>query len=235
MKRSSHKTGTLGTAKDITLKPISKTVANSVIKNNHYSGTVVNNSQLHFGVFLNGVCEGALQFGPSLAKKKMVGLVEGTGWNGFLELNRMAFSERLPKNSESRAIAISMKLIKKHYPHIEWIISFADGAQCGDGTIYRASGFHLIGIKKNNSIYQSPDGKHTIMTTTFTKGKHILKGNGRASIKPFIDKGYKPVEGFQLKYIYFLNKEAKQRLTVPILPFSKIQDMDAGMYKGEKR
>jgi hypothetical protein len=46
--------------------------------------------------------------------------------------------------------------------------------------------------------------------------------------------GASPVPGFQLKYIYFLNKRAKERLTVPILPFSKIDEMGAGMYKGKR-
>ena len=46
--------------------------------------------------------------------------------------------------------------------------------------------------------------------------------------------GAKPLEGFQLRYVYFLNPEAKARLTVPILPFSKINDLGASMYLGEK-
>ena len=46
--------------------------------------------------------------------------------------------------------------------------------------------------------------------------------------------GAKPIPGFQLKYVYFLNEDAKKRLTVPILPFSKIDEMGAGMYKGKK-
>ena len=46
--------------------------------------------------------------------------------------------------------------------------------------------------------------------------------------------GAKAVPGFQLKYVYFLNEDAKKRLTVPILPFSKIDEMGAGMYKGKK-
>lgn len=40
-------------------------------------------------------------------------------------------------------------------------------------------------------------------------------------------------QGFRLRYIYFLDKKYKDRLTVPILPFSKIDEMGAGMYKGE--
>ena len=89
-----------------------------------------------------------MQFGPSIDKRKTQALVKDTLWNGFIELNRMAFSDKLPKYSESRAIGITMRLIRKMYPQIKWVISFSDGAQCGDGTIYRASGFYLTSIKK---------------------------------------------------------------------------------------
>ncbi len=54
-----------------------------------------------------------MSYGPSLDKAKMLTLVDGTGWNEFLELNRMAFDDVLPRNSESRAISMSIKLIKK--------------------------------------------------------------------------------------------------------------------------
>ena len=96
---------------------------------------------------------------PSLDKSKIQPLVKNTGWNEFIELNRMAFDDYLPKNSESRCIAISIKLIKKHYPHIKWIISFADGCQCGDGAIYRASGFKLVYIKQNSQLFELETGE----------------------------------------------------------------------------
>ena len=244
----------MASAKDIVVKPISAKAASTLVKRVHYSGKTVQNSQLHLGVYLGGKIEGAMQFGPSLDKRKIQGLVEGTGWNGFIELNRMAFSERLPRNSESRAIAIAMKLIRKHYPGIEWVISFADGTQCGDGTIYRASGFVLTGIKANNSIWRAPNGEsfaetalrpgiggskaiakaEAISRTTMTEGKQLDASGGKSSMQRFKDAGWEPIPGYQLRYIYFLNKYARQRLTVPILPFSKIEEMGAGMYKGEK-
>lgn len=46
--------------------------------------------------------------------------------------------------------------------------------------------------------------------------------------------GAKYVEGYQLRYIYFLDKKAKAKLKVPIIPFSDIDKVGAGMYKGEK-
>lgn len=36
------------------------------------------------------------------------------------------------------------------------------------------------------------------------------------------------------RYIYFIDSTYRERLTVPIIPFSKIDEMGAGMYKGEK-
>ena len=141
----------MGRAKEIIIKVIPAKLANKFIKKYHYSGKVVQNSQLHFGAFLDGVLHGAMQFGSSLDKRKLMGLVKETKWNEFIELNRMAFDEYLPRNSESRCISIAMKLLKKNAPHIKWVVSFADATQCGDGTIYRASGFKLTGIKSNKS------------------------------------------------------------------------------------
>lgn len=217
-------------AKDIIVKPISRADADRIVKACHYSGKVVQNSQLHFGVFLNGRCGGAMQFGPSFDKRKIQGLVEGTGWNGFIELNRMAFADWLPRNSESRAIGVAMRMIRKSYPHIEWIVSFSDATQCGDGTIYRASGFVLTGITANSSILELPDGQK-VASMTYTKGTHILKQNGRAGIP----EGAKRLPGFQLRYIYFLNPAARSRLTVPILPFTEIERRGAGMYRGKAK
>ena len=102
----------MGRAKEIELKVIPSSIANPFIKAHHYSGKVVNNSCLHFGAFLDGGLHGVMSYGPSLDKRKIMGLVEGTGWNEFLELNRMAFDEYLPRNSESRCIGQSIRLIK---------------------------------------------------------------------------------------------------------------------------
>ena len=148
----------MGRAKEIVLKVIPSNIANNFVKKHHYSGKVVPNSQLHFGCFLDSKLGCVMSYGCPMDKRKMLSLVETQNktelkkWNEFLELNRMAFSDTLPKYAESRCIAISIKLIKKNAPHVKWIVSYADATQCGDGTIYRASGFILTSIKKNNTI-----------------------------------------------------------------------------------
>lgn len=223
----------MASAKELILRPITSAEANAAVKRYHYSGKVVRNSQLHIGAFWNGRIEGAMQFGPSLDKRKIMGLVAGTGWNDFLELNRMAFSDNLPRNSESRAIAIAMRMIRKYSPHVQWVVSFADGAQCGDGTIYRASGFVLTGIKVNKQILNWNGrliARKTLDTPKYPKidGRYysrVLRERGEATAIP----------GYQLRYIYFLDPTARERLTVPILPFSEIERVGASMYKGQAK
>lgn len=264
----------MGDAKRIRVAPIDRAAANEAVKRWHYSGKTVSNSQLHLGAFLDGELLGAMQFGPSLDKRKLQGIVSGTPWNGFIELNRMAFSDRLPRNSESRCLAIAMRLMRKHAPHVQWVVSFADGAQCGDGTIYRASGFVLTGIRKNTSLWAAPDGhviadvtvkagnpqkrvfsrtsltdgsstqqqqqaqaiaRAVVRDTTATKGSHTAATGGGASMRAYKEAGFAPIPGFQLRYVYLIDPTARERLTVPVLPFSAIEAAGAGMYKGKSR
>jgi hypothetical protein len=218
-------------AKNLIIKPIDRNEANDFVRKVHYSGKVAPNSQLHLGVFWNGRLEGVMQFGPSIDKRKTQKLVEGTLWNGFLELNRMAFSEALPKNSESRAIAVAMKLIKKYAPQVKWVISFADATQCGDGTIYRASGFILTGIKKNSEILIMPDGRKVAqksLNNNVANGGRLLSSLAR-------EQGAKPLEGYQIRYVYFIDPAYRKNLTVPELTFDKIKELGATMYRGSKR
>lgn len=214
----------MGRAKEIIVKVIPSKIANDFVKKHHYSGKVVPNSTLHFGAFLDNKLHGVMSFGPSINKKGTINLVEGTDWNGFLELNRMAFDDYLPSNSESRCISIALKLIKKNAPQIKWIISFADGCQCGDGTIYRASGFKLVGIAENTAIRINPKTGEKV---------HIIQAH-HLKISSHEFRSWQPIKGNMLKYIYFIDKTKEKDLTVPIIPFSKIDELNAGMYKGQK-
>jgi len=225
--------------KDIIVKVIPAKIANEFVKKHHYSGKSVNSVLISFGCFLDNKLHGVMQFGNPIMKSNVIGLVKDTRWNEMLELNRMAFDDYLPKNSESRCFSIAVKLLKKNAPHIKWVLSFSDGTQCGDGTIYRASGFLLTAIKKNEGIVKMPDGLITHKTAFMPglKGATAVKrkynwNEGKSVKKQLDDLGALELEGFQLRYIYLIDKTCK--ITVPILPFSAIDEAGAGMYKGEK-
>ena len=207
--------------KEIELKVIPAKIANDFIKKHHYSGKVVNNSFLHFGAFLDKRLHGVMSFGHSLDKAKTQKLVKNTGWNEFCELNRMAFDDYLPRNSESYCIGKALRLLKKNAPHLKWVISFADGCSCGDGTIYRASNFILTQIKKNSTMWINDKGDK-VQNMSFATNPALNK------------KDFKRLDGYMLRYVYFLDKKCIKDLTCEIIPFSKIKEMGAGMYKGVK-
>ena len=232
----------MGRAKEIVMKVIPSSVANPFIRAHHYSGKVVNNSFLHLGAFLDGDLHGVMSFGPSMDKRKLIGLVRGTEWNGFIELNRMAFDDYLPRNAESYCIGKAIRMIRKQAPHVKWIVSFADGTQCGDGTIYRASNFLLTGITANKTIIEMPDGSAIAGLTLDLQSPTIKARYDRmCGLDPtkhynrsdYIRGGAKPKKGYMLRYVYFVDPKWRERLTVPPIPFSKIDEIGAGMYKGE--
>lgn len=217
----------MGRAKEIIVKVIPSKIANEFVKKHHYSGKVVPNSTLHFGAFLDEKLHGVLSYGTPMDKRRVMPLVTPSLWNEMLELNRMAFDDYLPKYSESRCIAISIRLIKKNAPHIKWILSYSDGTQCGDGTIYRASGFALTGIKENKTILNW-NGR-IIADKTLNNSNYKKLGFSASAAKK---DGATPLNGYQLRYIYLIDKACK--INSPIIPFSKIDELGAGMYKGQK-
>jgi len=235
----------MGKCKEIVIKVIPQRLAHDFVRKHHYSHKVINNTVVNFGCFLNGFLHGVLQYGPSLDKSKVIQLVQNTKWNDYLELNRMAFDDFLPRNAESYCIGKTIRMIQKQAPNIKWIISYADGCSCGDGTIYRASNFILTGIKKNNSIFLLPNGEKiqgmTLSGVSKTTPRPELNGKCIAEIFGGVfDKrkymeitGAKIMEGFQLRYIYFIDKKYRQFLTVPEIPFTDIDKLGAGMYKGQ--
>lgn len=210
-------------AKDIILKPLNSKKANEFVKKHHYSWKVVNNSQLHFWVYYNWFLWWVMSYGPSTKKCNLINLVEWTKWNEFIELNRMAFSDILPKYSESRAIAISIKLLKKKAPHLKWIVSFADGCQCWDWTIYRASWFDLSQVTENTWMRIAPDWKTYSQVTYYAHKPNEMKEF----------KTWTKLKWFMLRYIKVIQPNLQKNYEV--LPYSKIDEMWAWMYKWIKK
>lgn len=211
----------MGLAKDIRIAPISVQDARRIVRELHYSGKVVPNSKVHLGAFLGDRCCGVMQFGPAMFQDRMCALVRGSTPDSFLELNRMAFSEALPRNSESRAIGIACRMLRQKLPTLRWLLSFADATQCGDGAIYRASGFLLTQIKRNDQLRRDPaTGRVVQSIAAWHKG-----------LTPEFHR-WEAVPGYSLRYVRFLDPTWRDRLTCAAIPFSRIEELGARMVRG---
>lgn len=58
---------------------------------------------------------------------------------------------------------------------------------------------------------------------------------GKFNFKQYVNYvGGEILKGYQLRYVYFVDKSYRERLKCPEIPFSKIDEIGAGMYKGER-
>lgn len=191
------------------IKEIPKKTAIEIIKKNHYSKktSVIGHQKIDLGVFENGVLLGCLMFGYSMNPQSMSSIVSDTSIDEYLELNRMWLSDEIKiKYPESRAISYSIKYIKRKYPKIKWIQSFADERCGGFGIVYQSCSFNYYG--EHSSIFWELNGEF-IHNSRFTNTNK--KSNSRYSY--FFENKNKAnkLELRQFRYIKFLNKKYEKK------------------------
>lgn len=117
----------------------------------HYLGQTAFISTINYGAFFENICHGVISYGSPNAKK-MAGYYDENTQDGWWEIKRLAMTDVAPHNSESRFIAISMKILKKSFS-VVGVITLADTSVGHVGTIYRASGFNYLGLTDKKSDY----------------------------------------------------------------------------------
>ncbi|MFZ2996809.1 hypothetical protein [Sphingobium sp.] len=194
---------------------IDRDIAKRIIKANHYSRRVYSASTLHLGVFIDMEMVGVLQYGFAMNPASANSVVAGTGMSEYLELNRMWLSDAAPRNSESKALAFSIRLIRRIRPAVKWIQSFAD-QRCGlFGTVYQAAGFTFHG--EHLGIFWELDGEfyhNSLVTNSKSNGPRamaIRAGQDRATRHKLR----------QFRYLRFLKPRFAKGCRYPALPFPK--------------
>tara|TARA_R100000995_G_C3479610_1_gene123073 strand:- start:324 stop:926 length:603 start_codon:yes stop_codon:yes gene_type:complete len=131
----------------------------------------------------------------------------------FLELVRVALNGK--QSLTSKALALSLKLIKKDIPLVKLIVSYADKDQKHYGTIYQATNWIFTGEVKSNLFYKV-NGKIYHSRSMFKKGV------SRLEYAKSLDKNAEVVKSKgKLKYIYPLTKELKDKCLELKKPYPK--------------
>lgn len=132
---------------ELCIKEISYSVAKKMMLEKHYSKKWNNAfGKINIGIYRNGELLGAAVFGNLMNTKSYKNLVEDK--KSIIELNRLYIDDVLVKNAETVLISSSIKIIKRKYPYIKYVQSFADG-RLGCGTIYKAANFDYYGCSKS--------------------------------------------------------------------------------------
>ena len=207
---------------DFYVKEIERSLANDLIVKNHYSKKFYNATYIHLGLFNENDIIGVLQYGYAMNPASCASVVDGTKKNEYLELNRMWIADDVGQYPESRAISYSIKYIKRKYPKIKWIQSFADERCGGFGIVYQACSFNYYGEHKSDFWELDGETFHNSIKTSIKAGKrgflllNDLKNKER--IKKYSLR--------QFRYIKFLDKREKKKCLLKEQPYLKHYNND---------
>lgn len=199
------------------IEEISRKKANEIIINNHYSKKFYTASTIHIGVFVDKNRIGVLQYGFAMNPASMGSVVTGTKIDEYLELNRMWFCDDSPPNAKTMAISYSIKYIKRKYPKIKWIQSFADERCKKFGIVYQAANFVYCG--EHTSSFWELDGEtfhNSIMTSEIAGPRGYKLLNNPKNKSRVVKHVFR-----QFRYIYFIKKSELGNLKFKVLPYLK--------------
>lgn len=207
------------------IREIDKDTAFPVLKRYHYSNTLPKINKHFIGFYLKDELVGVVTLGWGTRplhtiRKIFPSLVS----EDYYEIGRMCMTDDMPRNSESQMLSQLIKFIKKNYPHIKVLFTWADGVLGKVGYVYQASNFNYLGFIWTD-IYMKDGVKiHPRQTKHFfSTGKDDKRVTVRPTLEQMNEFGIKHYKGKQFKYVYFIcNKWEEKRLREECLePISK--------------
>ena len=184
---------------------IPKEQAVELIKECHYSKVMPRITKLCIGGFENNklvaVCTLGYGVRPLHTLKKAFPNLEV---KDYLELGKLCVSDEMPKNTESNFIARCIKILKKEYPELKLLFSWADAIIGKPGYVYQSSNFFYGGFiwtemyltSQGNRIH--PRTLQGISTGNKEEGKKFKSRSFDVSTKMGLQKYF----GLQFRYVY---------------------------------
>jgi len=143
----------------ISMKEVPHFATKQFIKDNHYSHSMPS-SFLSLGFYVDNMLNAIVVYSRG-ANNNISDIVEDEKFTHeyIAELVRLFSHDWAGKNTESYIISQSVKYIKKNYPDIQVLISYADPEFGHVGTIYQATNWKYTGVSGAVPVYIDRLGK----------------------------------------------------------------------------
>ncbi len=188
----------------IQVRPVSVKIAKEIIVRNHYLHTMPGGTKLAFGVFSGKrfLVDMTLGVGPFNVDR----LVAGSTRDDCLVLSRLWLADDLPKNSESRVLAVILRSIGRD-TSVKFLVTYADPSAGHLGIIYQAGGWLYTGMSGPSVLYDLGDGvirhSRTFGHSYGTQSLRYLRNCG-VHVVPIQQQG-------KHRYVYFLDRSWQPR------------------------
>jgi hypothetical protein len=131
---------------ELEIREISLTEAANFVREHHYSKVMPKLNKEVFGLFHEDRLVGCITFGWGVRPKDTIAnLFPSLDTKDYREIGKLCLLDEMPKNTESRFIAGSMKFLKMKRPELSVVFTWADAIWGKPGYIYQASNFWFGG------------------------------------------------------------------------------------------
>ena len=199
--------------KDFLIRSIPTSVARQVCETKHYLGSYPGGSLLNFGMFASDMLLGVAVLGAGPTNLHC--LFSKARREEVICLSRFWLDDRLGKNSESRALAIVLRLLRRYQSTAKAVVAYSDPEAGHTGAIYRACGFLYIGESSAMTLYRLPDG-------TVHHSRSLGHRFGTRSLRYFsahcVNVELVP-QARKLTYVALIDHSWRERLTRPVFPY----------------
>ena len=168
------------------------------VLNYHYSKAMPSGKLVRFGIWEDKEFIGSVLFGTG-ANPHIATIVNLTPYE-VCELVRVALNTH--KNPVSKIVSFCMKKLRKDFPNIKAVISYADPMQNHKGKIYQAMNWIYLGETKGQTHFMQ-DGKFYHSRTINQK---------KVENKDFDLNLYDKVHTKKYKYLYLFEKDLKKNI-----------------------
>lgn len=191
------------------VKRISTKEARKYIASFHYSHTMPDSTRFAYGGYLNGELCGVICYGMGCGKSQYTSLIPDIENGSYVELTRLWCKDDYPKNTESKLISGSLKLLPKE---IKLVVSYADKSQGHCGIIYQATNWLYCGKTNGGKMLLMENGlkKHVRLLGIYRmRHKEYKEFTNKQLMKHL---GYIYVEaGQKYRYVYLRGTKQERR------------------------
>ena len=159
---------------------------------------------------------GCMVFGQPVGRSAAESISELIKVTEVFELTRLFIHDGYGRNIESYSISKALELIRRDFPEIKAIISYADGEQGHKGTIYQACNFYYQG---NSSLALMPNYSVSLVGPPYkwTHSRTISSTYGSHNVEHLKKKightFWRKKESSKHRYVYLLgNKLEKKKI-----------------------
>ncbi len=137
----------------LVVRPVSAATLRGAMASYHYSGRMPDAVQECFAGYYGQTFAGGIAFGPGAAsvRNELPDLTP----QDVRELVRLWSPDGMPRNTESRLIAASLRALRG----IRLVVSFSDPSEGHVGTIYQATNAVYLGMSGGGTRYVTPAGE----------------------------------------------------------------------------